>query len=287
MKRHLVRLTILLLAVFLVACNNDEEEKQVENTIVPVETVEAKEGELVIDRTINGRTAPKSVTPIMIEQPGEIDALEVKNGDKVNEDDLIATILTSTGKQHIYAKETGEIANLEVKPGDIASNEEPLAVIIDLEEISVTLSVTSDVRALFKKEDQREAIINEETYEAEVTEISTLPNDTGLYDVEATIKNENTDILPGIIAKIIVPEKRIKKTIILPTEAIIEEIEGTYIYIIKDNEAVKTEITVKETQSTKTAVKGEVSEGDEVVINGQLTLSDGSEVEVVEEENKS
>jgi len=80
-----------------------------------------------------------------------------------------------------------------------------------------------------------------------------------------------------------VPEKRIKQALILPTEAIVEESDETFIYIMKDDKAVKTKIKVKETQSDKTAIEGEVEKGDQIIVNGQLTLSDGDKVKVVNE----
>lgn len=282
MKRILIFLAAVFLLTMLVACNEDEVEEEKE-TIVPVETVEAKEDDLVIHKTVNGRTEPKNITPIVIQNPGEIDVLEVKNGDKVKEDDLIATLVTQVGKQNIYAPKNGEIANLDVKEGDMTSNEDPLAIVIDLDEVTIKFNVTSNDRSLFKLENKQTTIINDEEYEAEITSIGTMPGETGLYEVEAVTDNKDNNILPGMVAVMQIPEKRVKEAIIVPTEAIVEEIEGVYVYIVKDDKAVKTEITVKESQSDKSAIEGEVEVGDEIVINGQLTLFDGAEVDVVEE----
>lgn len=282
LRKILISLAAVFLLTMLVACNEDEVE-EAEETVVPVETVEIEEGDLVINKTMNGRTEPNDLTPIIAQNPGEVDVLEVKNGDKVEEDDLIATLITQVGKQNIYAPKDGEIANLDLKEGDMTSNEDPLAILIDLEEVTIKFDVTSNDRSLFKLENKRTTLINGEEYKAEITSISTMPGETGLYEVEAVIDNKDNDILPGMIAVMQVPEKRVKEAMIVPTEAVVEEIEGVYIYIIKDGKAVKTEITVKETQSDKSAIEGEVKVGDEIVINGQLTLSDGAEVDVVEE----
>lgn len=278
----------LLLIGFLTACNqNEETEHNQEENIIPVETVEVTEGDLVIEKSLYGRTEPTRLTPIMVQMPGEIDDLEVENGDQVEEGDIIATLKTQVGKQNIEAPRKGEVIQLESEEGDLVTETEPLAMIIDLTEIKVNFTVTSHLRSLLEKESKLTTEINDEKYTAEVTMVGTMPDETGLYPVEAKIENEDNKILPGMIAVMQIPEKRIKQALILPTEAIVEESDSTYIYLVEDDSVVKTEITVLETQSDKTAIEAEIEIGDQVVINGQLTIEDGSKVNVVKEGNQS
>lgn len=288
MKKALLSIAAVLLIGVLAACNQNENTvEDQEDTVIPVETVEAIEGDLVIEKSLYGRTAPIRVTPIMVQMPGEIDELKVSNGDQVEEDDLIATIKTQAGQQNIEAPRKGEITQLEVEEGDLVTDAEPLAMIIDLEEIKVNFTVTSKLHSLLEKDATLDVFINDKKYSADVTSIGTLPDETGLYPVVASVENKANEILPGMVAIMHVPEERIDNAIILPTEAIIEESEGAFVYLVQDDQVVKTEITILETQSDETAIEGEVNAGDQVVINGQLTLEDGSKVNVVKEGNES
>lgn len=290
MKKTIFSFIVITLTVFLGACNQNDDadtEQEIEEQIIAVETTHITEGDLSIDKTLYGRTAPSSITPVMLQMPGEIDVLEVENGDRVEEDDLIAKIKTPAGIQEIKAPATGEIANLDFKEGDIATESEPFAIVVDMDELLINFGVTSNVRALLEKEKNYQSKINDETYEAKITSISSMPDDTGLYPVEAVVENKDDKLLPGMVAMLTIPEKKVKASLILPTEAIIEDSEGTYIYVVEDDLAVKTEVNILETQSDQSAFEGEVNEGDEVIINGQLTISDGSKVNVVEEENQS
>lgn len=281
MKKFLFSMTALLLITLLAACNQDEDTNEEEEArVVPVETAEAAEGDLVIEKSVYGRTAPSSTAPIMLQNPGEIDTLEVENGDQVEEDDLIATISTPAGKQNIRASRDGEVVNLNGAEGDLVSNEEPFALIADMDTVKLDFSVTTNVRELIEEETVMETRINDQEYEAEITSIGKMPNDTGLYAIEATVENEDGDILPGMVVHMFVPEKRIEKAIIVPTEAIVQENDESFVYIVKDNKAVKQAITIQETQSDKTAIEGDVQSGDQVVVTGQLTLTDGIEVDV-------
>lgn len=285
MKKLMLASAAIMLSGALAACSGDEEVMKDEtgDQAIPVETIEAEKGDLVLDKTLYGRTEPTSTKPIMVENPGELDSLKVENGDQVDKDEEIATIKSPAGEQTIKAPQKGEVANLEAGEGDVVSDEDPLAVVADTETMKVTFTVTSDIQKLLEKDEEYQVKINDEKYDAKVTSIASMPDDSGLYPVEAEVDNEDEDILSGMVATMKVPEKRAKGAIILPTEAILEESDETFVYVIEDDEAVKTEVDVKEAQSDETAVEGEVEKGDQVVVEGQSTLADGDQVDVVKE----
>lgn len=284
MKKVLVSVSMLLLISLLSACNQDEASStSEEEAVTAVETVQVVKDDLVVERKVYGRTAAESLTPIMLQMPGEVDSVEISSGDKVNKDDTVVTLKTEMGNQKIKAPKTGEIVEFTAKEGDFVSEADPLAMIAKMDEMTINIAVTANVRALLTKDDKLSAMIEGEEYEAKVTSISKMPDETGLYPIEANVKNEDKDILPGMIATLHIPEVQVEESTIVPTEAIVEDSDGTFIYIVKDDHAEKIEVDVEVTQSDRTAIKGEVSTDDQIVINGQLTLIDGSKVNVVKE----
>mgnify|MGYP001255366514 CR=1 FL=1 len=287
MKKLLWSMAAIMMVVFLAACNEDNEETETEEEeerVVPVEIAEAEEGSLTAVNTVYGRTEPNQTTPVMAETPGEIDTLEVENGDIVEEDDLIATLDTPAGLQNIRADREGEITNLNFSEGDMVTNEEPFAVIADFKTLKITAGVTSKVLALFEKDDTVNITIDGQEIEGNITSVGNMPDDTGLYPVEAEVENDDDDFLPGMVAKIAVDETLVSDTIIVPTEAVMEESEETYVYVVVDGEAIRRTVTVQETQSEKTALEGDIEAGDQVVTAGQLTLTDGAQVNVTKGE---
>jgi len=284
MIKNVLKIMAICLIGLLVACSNNNTDEDKTESIIPVETITAQEDEIVVNRTLSGRTAPNRTTPVMVEVPGEIEELNVENGDKVEEDEVLATLKTPAGNQDIKAPKSGEVAELELDEEDVATDSDPFAVIIDMEKLKINYDVTSNVRSLMEKDMILDTVVDDETYETTITSIGSIPGETGLYPVEGVVENVDDQLIPGLVVKTSVPEKRIKDTIVVPTEAIIEESDGAFVYLVEDNVALKTEITIKESQSDVTAIEGDVKVDDEVVINGQLTLSDGREVEVVEEE---
>ena len=282
MKKKLGSIMVILLIVLLAACNNEETaDDKKEKRVIPVETEAAIKDDFTIEKSVYGRTSPESTTPIMLQTPGEIDTLEVENGNQVKKDDLIATLKTPAGIQNIRAPKDGEIAKLSASEGDMLSEEDPLAVIVDMEKAKLEFAVTSGVQSLFSKDDKLSVLIDKNKFEATITSVGTLPDDTGLYPIEATVENEDKDILAGMIATMIVPQKKLKDVIIVPTEGVVEENDETFVYVVKEDKAKKIGVKIKETQSDQTAIKGDIKADDQVVVNGQLTLNDGDEVNVV------
>lgn len=279
-------MTVILLVGVLAACNdNDQEtEKKTENQQTSVETEAVVKDDFMIEKTVYGRISPSSTTPVTLESPGEIDTLKVDDGDEVKEDDLIAILKTPAGKQNIRAPKDGDITSLDAAVGDTVSDDDPLAVIADMDKLKLEFSVTSGVQSLFSKDDTLDATVDDQKLEAKITSIDSMPDDTGLYPVKATAKNEDKNVLPGMIATMQVPENRVKDAIIVPTAAIVEEDEESFVFVIKDDKAEKIDVEIEETQSNKTAIKGDVKADDQVVVDGQMTLNDGDAVNVVKGE---
>lgn len=286
MKRLRMGLTAMLLIGLLAACSEDETETNQEdqNESVPVETVEATEGDLVVKHSVYGRTAPSSTSPLMLQAPGEIDALEVENGEQVEEDEAIATVITQAGTQEITAPRSGEITNLQAAEGDMMTGEEPLAVIADMNPLLINFSVTAETRKLLSAGDELTVIIDEQEYQAEITSVGKIPGETSLYPVEATVENEDEELIPGLVAELIVPETRVDSAVIVPTEAVIQEAGESFVFVLNEDTAERRTVTVQETQSEETAIEEGLQAGDVVIVNGQNQLEDGDTAEVVEGE---
>src|SRR5690625_4810882 len=111
MRKILLSLTAILLIAMLAACNDDKEEsgEKEGETVTPVEVADITKGDLVIEKSFYGRAEPNKTSPIMVQMPGEIDSLEVEEGDEVKEDDLIAKLKTQAGIQNIRASKEGLI----------------------------------------------------------------------------------------------------------------------------------------------------------------------------------
>ncbi|MDL4838879.1 efflux RND transporter periplasmic adaptor subunit [Aquibacillus rhizosphaerae] len=285
-----ILLPMLLLMLLLVACTEeDTQTEETEERVTPVEVDEVTVDNLVIEKTFYGRTSPNATTPVMPPSAGEIDSLEVSNGDQVEEEEVIATFISAEGLGtiDIEAPADGQITSLDVKEGGMLTGSDPMAMIVDLDTIQIQVNITADNLQLFNDHD--EATVTFSAIDLETTAtidyVSSVAGETGLYAVELSVDNEDTNIKPGMTAMVDLPENVVEDTLLIPTTALVEEGDESFVYVVKDDVAEKIAVTVVESQTNQTAIEGEISEGDTVVTNGQLTLTDGNQVDIMKEEN--
>ncbi|RCW77411.1 efflux RND transporter periplasmic adaptor subunit [Saliterribacillus persicus] len=291
--KNLKWLVISMFVLFLVACSNesDEEETEVER-VAPVEVAEVTEGDLEVTRTYLARTMPNQTTPVIPPVAGELEEIEVDNGEEVEEEDLLATVTSvENGREfEIEAQADGVISGLNAKEGGMVSNSDPLLTILDLDTITLDLQVTNEQLALF--EDLEELNVSFEktedakSYQATVENIANTAGETGLFSITLTLDNEEAGVRAGVVAHVAVPEKVYTDSLLVPTTSLVEENEQTFVYLVNEDETVsKVEITVEEMQSDITAITSEeLAAGDQIVISGQLTLADESKISIIEED---
>ena len=289
MKKRVLLTGIIILALILSACgnSNNDTENETETDAISVETTEIKKGDLTSEKSLYGQTQPIEQTPIMLTQPGELDELKAKNGDDVKKDDSLAVIKSEAGKQTIKAPKKGVVANMPDSTGDMVSNEEPFAMIIDLDDIKIHATATQKMRDLFKTDQEVTVKIDDEDYTGEVLALNPLPNENGEYELNVKVENEDEKIKTGESAEITTDKKLEKDALIVPSEAIVTSEEEDFVYIVEDDKAKQIKVDIVESQTKETAIKGEVSEEDNVVINGQSLLSDDVEVEVKKDGDES
>ncbi|WP_163539674.1 efflux RND transporter periplasmic adaptor subunit [Gracilibacillus sp. YIM 98692] len=284
MKRLLsMSLAVLIL---LAACSGNNGEGEAEERITPVETDAVTTGDVDMERHFYGRTQPIHTTPVIPTVAGEVDSLEAEKGEEVEEGDVLATIASQQGYIDIEAPQDGVITQLEAQEGNMVSNQEPFAVIIDLDELAISLQVSDAQLHLFEEGDEVSfTVANEEAQEAVIDYMANTANESGLFPVELSYNNEETQHKAGVVAKVTIKETVAENSLLIPTAALIEENSETFVYTVIEDHAKRIDVTVEATQSDITAIQAEdISEGDTVITSGHLTITDGDKIEVVGED---
>ncbi|WP_173918604.1 efflux RND transporter periplasmic adaptor subunit [Halobacillus sp. Marseille-Q1614] len=191
---------------------------------------------------------------------------------------------TQTENEAIIAPRTGEVTTLEASEGDDVTNQQPFATITSLNPMTIVASVTSNQLSLFEKGEELEVEIEGETFTSTIDYVPSIPDDTNLYPVEATISNDEENIKPGMMASFVLPETAVEGALIVPTDAITEQSGQSFVYRINGDTVKRVDIEVVESQTDRSAIEGDLSVDEEVVTSGQLTLEDGAKIEVMEKE---
>ncbi|WP_054754863.1 hypothetical protein [Piscibacillus salipiscarius] len=122
---------------------------------------------------------------------------------------------------------------------------------------------------------------------ATITNVAETAGETGTFEVQAEIDNIKQNILAGVSAEVLLEKIIAENVLIVPTEAVVDRGEDRVVFVAKEGKATQVAVEVIGMQSKQTAVKpkeeGALSEGDQIVVRGQLTLSDGQDISINEE----
>jgi RND family efflux transporter MFP subunit len=189
----------------------------------------------------------------------------------------------------IRASISGRMSMAMVKVGNIARQADtaPLATINQVAPIYVSFTVPQrvlpDVRTAIAGETATvEAIIPGSGARAQgtVTMIeNTVDTATGMMTVRATMPNEDELLWPGTLVNTQLT-LRSEPRVTVPATALQTNQSGTFIYVVKNNAATVRDVKVERTVDGEAAIEHGLEEGEVVVTDGQLLLSNGTKVTI-------
>jgi membrane fusion protein, multidrug efflux system len=113
------------------------------------------------------------------------------------------------------------------------------------------------------------------TFSGTVYAINTKLNEhTRTLDVRATINA--TDLVPNAFAEVTLKLDKAYPVITIPQTAVVKSIYGDFVYLVKNEKAVKTIVHQKARRGTMMGIDKGLSSGDIVVSGGQNKIHDGS-----------
>lgn len=184
----------------------------------------------------------------------------------------------------VTAPMAGEITSVEVEVGEMVSPQAPLMMITSQKSPKIRAEVSSEQLELFAHTETVQVYVPSLGQEltGKVNYIPHASEQNGLFAVEIEVPDADK-LKFGSAAVLKVTELAIKDTLIIPTRAVVERGEDVHVFVVEDGAAVKKPVQLLEVQSDLSAVEGDLSEGDLLIVKGQLTLSDGNKVRLIEE----
>jgi RND family efflux transporter MFP subunit len=187
----------------------------------------------------------------------------------------------------IRAPISGRISMASAKVGNIVRQADalPLATINQIAPIYVSFTVPQrnlpDVRSALTAETATlEAVIpgTDARASGQVTMLeNTVDPATGMMTIRATMPNEDELLWPGTLVNTELT-LRIEERITVPASAIQLSQSGSFVFVVKDNVASVRNVKVERTVDGLSAIESGLQEGDVVVTDGQLLLSNGTRV---------
>ena len=188
----------------------------------------------------------------------------------------------------IRAPFSGRISAANVKVGNFVrpADTAPLAVINQMAPVYVTFAIPQrvlvDLREAMAVGESRVVATIPGHQQSEQGKVAMVENSvdstTGMVTVRGIMNNERETLWPGILVatKLII---RTENSVVVPTVAVQRSQNGNYVFVVRDGVAKVQPVKVERTfQGTSVIAEG-LSGEENVVVDGQLLLSDGSRVE--------
>jgi RND family efflux transporter MFP subunit len=188
----------------------------------------------------------------------------------------------------IRAPFSGRISAANVKVGNFVrpADTQPLAVINQMAPVYVTFPIPQrvlvDLRDAMSKGDSKVIATIPGHQRSEDGKVAMVENavdsTTGMVTVRGIMNNSSETLWPGILVqtKLII---RNEDSVVVPTVAVQRSQNGNYVFVVKDGVSRVQPVKVDRTSGGTSVISEGLAGGEDVVVDGQLLLSDGSRVE--------
>lgn len=185
----------------------------------------------------------------------------------------------------VKAPISGKIESCDIEVHDNVSQSTQLCVIAGAGEKRVSFFVTERMMANLGEGDELDIIKNGETYQAYISEISSMVDGTtGLFKVKAELKDTDA-IATGSTVKLNLVTEKTENAMLIPVDAIYYSGGVGYVYLYQDGKAVQTPIEVGIYDSENAEVLSGISAEDLVVSTWSSNLYEGASIKLKGEDS--
>ena len=185
----------------------------------------------------------------------------------------------------ITAPFSGYITSKNTELGAFVGVGTPIAGIADISQLKVQLAVSeSDI---YQLRAGMEAFVTTDVlpntnFKANISSIGQKGNSAHSYPVEIMIANDSKNPLKaGTYVNVSVNAGKTGNTLMIPRDAIVSSVKEPSVYIVKNGIVQLTKITTGRQYNAYIEVLTGLNDGEQVVTNGQINLSDGAKVAVI------
>ena len=113
---------------------------------------------------------------------------------------------------------------------------------------------------------------------------SFVDNETSTVKSRATFENSKKELIPGLFVKIKIDGLIYKNAISIPQTSLLQDTTGTFVYIVKDNQAIRTPVKIENISKDTYIISDGLNEGDIVITNNLTKLKSGSPITLMSKE---
>lgn len=184
----------------------------------------------------------------------------------------------------IRAPFSGVIGARNIEPGSHATPGLTALRLITFGQVYARVSVPEDEITKIKK--SQKAIVNvpaiNERLEGKVEQVGVIANTISkTFEVKVLLQNSEDTMRPGMVCDVIIPLETGETAMLLPLKAVMKDVNEThYVFVLNGDRVEQRSVEIDGIVNNKLRIVAGIEEGEEVVTEGQMKLSEHSKVVV-------
>jgi len=183
---------------------------------------------------------------------------------------------------NVKAPFSGELGMRNFSTGTFLKEGQEITSLTDLSQLKVDFSLPQEYLSSLKLNSNVHLVIGGDTLNAKIYAINPVINaESRTINVRALLKQPTSKkILPGAFAEVLVATNYIGDALLVPTQAVVPEINDQTVYVYQNGKAVRKTIQLGiRTADMVHVVKG-LSPGDTVITTGLLQIKEGMGIDL-------
>lgn len=183
----------------------------------------------------------------------------------------------------VEAPFSGNIVDIKVNVGDNVKSETSLFTVAQLHKMRAKIWVTEKEIGFIKKGMEAEMEFGEKIYKGRIAEVSMAidPYKQAIF-AEVEFDNSNKELKSGVTVEVKVLIYKNPKAIIIPRNLVMEDENGSYVFVEKDGKAEKRYISNGQESGIYYEISKGLDAGDKLITHGGSQLTDGAKVKVIQ-----
>ncbi len=180
---------------------------------------------------------------------------------------------------------SGVIIRKQIEEGEYINIGSPIVTIVDISRLRIKLNVSEANVYQLKLNDK--AIITTDvypgvTFEGNISFISSQGDDSHNYPVEIIISNNSKyPLKSGTFANVQIKLPETESALYIPRESLLGSVTEAQVYVAENDKAILKKIVAGNGNDKYIKIISGLKEGEEVIINGQINLSENKAIKIV------
>ena len=183
---------------------------------------------------------------------------------------------------NVKAPFSGVLGMRNFSEGAFLKEGEEITTLTELKQLKVDFSLPQEYLSSIKIKSSVRLLIEKDTLSATIYAINPLINsESRTINVRALLKQpSHKTIIPGSFAEVLISTNYIDDALLVPTQAIVPEINDQTVYLYKNGKAVRKTIQLGVRTADMVHIKSGITAGDTIITSGLLQVKDGMGIDL-------